>query len=496
MTKIQFFLSLLIILNISGYTDICGQEDKQSFIGNNMIYNVSGKPQIIPGNILQLYDYKFNFSPWDEELPIETENFHPDSTKAWAFITPEDSVLINRKSLVYNHSGYIEEFNQDTLMGFIFSPFGMRTYSNRTANYYYNASGDIISLKLKSANGEFLGEKTWEYNDNGLIKDFIYNEGMVYKKISKTYYSNGSPKKQERTIKTCQHYGNMSGCLSWREPEKQIIYFNHEGIPDSGLIINKDSVPVVYDYEHDENKHIELIKEIREYGNDSTVLTIKIQDTEDNRRIFEYTHESYTYSSRRYYFTERSIANLNEDGKRVSGEYYRWDYDKKTTDLQTTDTLMYDSSGRLRYIHSMSWDDEFKGSDHLREFQYDSKGNLTSYSIYNRGFLNEWSLYEKRYYYHPIAVRSTNIVKDIDDKIIIYPNPASDCIFYDMVNSGYELSHYEIHDLRGLKLFSGSLKGNSDNSIDISGLKQGIYLIYFYEEGNREVIFFSKIIKH
>ncbi|MFW5821182.1 MAG: T9SS type A sorting domain-containing protein [Bacteroidota bacterium] len=494
MNKVQLCICFFSILLTSGKAEIRGQDNNLTSFGDPLTNNVIRKSQTIPGNILQLYDYQYNYSSWPKELPIENENFHPDSTTAWTFVTPEDSVLINRKSLSYNLSGNIEEFQQDTLFGFILHSYGMHSYNNRIGRYNYSDSGDIISFKLKPENGGIIEEKKWNYNDDGLLTDFTWKGGRYFQ-ISKTYYPNGSPKKQERIIKMCQHYSGLSGCLSWDELERKIIYFNREGIPESGLIIKQDSIPVKYDYEFNEDENFELIREITNHNNDSTVITTSLKNTKENSRVLEYTYESFTFSSRRFYNYEKSVAEYNKEGDRISGKYYRWDFDKKITELHTTDSLIYDSSGRLRYIHSMSWDDEFKGSDHLREFQYDSKGNLTSYGIYNRGFLNEWSLYERRYYYHPIEVRSTNIVKDFDEKIIIYPNPASEYIFIDRAISGYKYFHYEIHDLRGLKLLSGSLNGNSGQGIDISGLKQGIYLLYFYEEGNRKEIFFSKIIK-
>lgn len=81
-------------------------------------------------------------------------------------------------------------------------------------------------------------------------------------------------------------------------------------------------------------------------------------------------------------------------------------------------------------------------------------------------------------------------VEDIDNqnKIKIYPNPASDKIFVEGINQ--ENLNAEFITLEGRVILNKNL--NSDNSIDISGLNSGIYFVTI--KSNQNKIYTQKII--
>ena len=88
-----------------------------------------------------------------------------------------------------------------------------------------------------------------------------------------------------------------------------------------------------------------------------------------------------------------------------------------------------------------------------------------------------------------LAYNSGLSIDDIlNTSINIYPNPVSDSIFIQGVDSGN--LEYEIYTLLGEKVDSGVL---NSNEIDVSGLVSGLYFLNIYvEEGNQQLY---KIVK-
>ena len=65
--------------------------------------------------------------------------------------------------------------------------------------------------------------------------------------------------------------------------------------------------------------------------------------------------------------------------------------------------------------------------------------------------------------------------------ISVYPNPARDLLYFNTIT---EIQTVDIFDING-QLISKGVKIGIDNSIDISNLNEGIYIIHFIENGNR-----------
>ncbi len=86
---------------------------------------------------------------------------------------------------------------------------------------------------------------------------------------------------------------------------------------------------------------------------------------------------------------------------------------------------------------------------------------------------------------------SINAVQELFyEYVSVYPNPANNSININIDKPGTYRT--EIYDLEGKKLLSKNIAGISNNTMDISGLNQGLYLIKIY---NEKYIYTGKIVK-
>ncbi|MBN2521430.1 MAG: T9SS type A sorting domain-containing protein [Bacteroidales bacterium] len=83
-----------------------------------------------------------------------------------------------------------------------------------------------------------------------------------------------------------------------------------------------------------------------------------------------------------------------------------------------------------------------------------------------------------------------NVIYNKTNDIIVYPNPANDKLYISFPENTYSY-HFIIYDLLGNLIFENNMM-NSNEELDISRLKQGIYLITIRAE---EKIYIRKIVK-
>lgn len=89
----------------------------------------------------------------------------------------------------------------------------------------------------------------------------------------------------------------------------------------------------------------------------------------------------------------------------------------------------------------------------------------------------------------PCAIASS-ILPDLSALIKVYPKPSKDIL---RIESEYsEMLSYEIVSSSGQMLISGSVR--REESIEISHLPEGLYLLIFYQESGK-AIWFDKISK-
>ena len=111
-------------------------------------------------------------------------------------------------------------------------------------------------------------------------------------------------------------------------------------------------------------------------------------------------------------------------------------------------------------------------------------GKLCDFRAYSieLAFYNYGALSNTAYFETPPAnynCDSITATENISEQLYIYPNPASMNI---IISSTYDFKTYEIVNMTGQKLVTGSIKGLSDENIDVSGLTNGIYILRLTNE--------------
>jgi len=82
-----------------------------------------------------------------------------------------------------------------------------------------------------------------------------------------------------------------------------------------------------------------------------------------------------------------------------------------------------------------------------------------------------------------IRVQNPDAIENgTESTIQIYPNPAGNLIHIDSGKSTHLMEQYTIFDVSGIMIQRGTV--SSDNSIDITSLHKGVYLIQFYDIKN------------
>ena len=426
------------------------------------------------------------------EVSSRQEDFRPDSVITWQYLTPQDSVRADIKTIRYTSSGLESEIEQDTLF-YIYNNDGQRYYLSNSLKYTYNEQDQPVEcIYLQYGTNETV--YNWDYNDANLLEKYSMSSGMDERNEYRDYYSDGNLRKDEIDTKHCQNYDFTSKiCSSWKNQKAVITFYNEAGLPDSGLIVTTDTTHVTYEHEVNGEEKLTYLKETDILGRQSTIKTYSIRDTLKNGKILDYTHETFNLSVRTFFYSTKQITDYDDSGNRLSGAFYEWDMKKEKLTLIVTDSLTYDKNGILTSVYSRAWANEYSGSDHLRKFEYDSNGKLIIYSQYNRGFLDRWSPYQRQFYYQSSG--PVNVPESHFPNLSIFPNPASDLMHIKFTGNEAGYTRYHICDLKGRILKSSKISGNITTDIDISDLKDGIYILYLFETGQNSSVQGIKFLK-
>ena len=117
--------------------------------------------------------------------------------------------------------------------------------------------------------------------------------------------------------------------------------------------------------------------------------------------------------------------------------------------------------------------------------EYDEQEKLSQFSRYERKINDEFKLKQRIVYNkNPLGIRDLNKKELL---FSLYPNPASDFVFF---QSNQKIKQISLYDLQANKL----LEQNADDikMLDISTLSQGVYQICFEFEGRK---YFERFIK-
>ena len=152
-----------------------------------------------------------------------------------------------------------------------------------------------------------------------------------------------------------------------------------------------------------------------------------------------------------------NIPIMNSDGK----ETYYCKLEYKDNNLKVWIDITQDYSNPAIEINN------FKFSDYLNLIEH-SKVYVTLAAVTGTSYQKQEVLFwDWCSYYDPISSVEDNLK---ETNIIIYPNPSSDMIYIDGINSQKNI---ELFDLTGRKIISQNYK----NGINISDLNRGIYIL-------------------
>lgn len=315
------------------------------------------------------------------------------------------------------------------------------------------------------------------------IQGFSYGYRITETDTSYHYsidYSEGSTfYKYDENKKLLQEYFNVSHSTTGDSIYNSIDYrYNLDGLLEYILYIERGNVLNVIKYEYPEpgnEQGFEIIEKVKG-GNgfviknwesftdwDYQVNYKLLRDTQGRDSILTNTRD---YSEKR--------KHLNRE---LSITYYYNERDQ----LEKATYVIYN--------HTLGDDEWYKTAKVAKaNYEYDDKGRLAYYEklFYDLQY-NSWEVQEAHtYFYNPL--KSTPLENHVlKNKLIVFPNPATNIISVKGVSN--DNIKYEIMNLFGITIQKGCL---TTNTIDVSGLKQGTYLLKIVGSGEIKVCRFIK----
>jgi hypothetical protein len=154
----------------------------------------------------------------------------------------------------------------------------------------------------------------------------------------------------------------------------------------------------------------------------------------------------------------------------------------------------YDAQSRPSYI-SISFRDEVDTTKWLEQgrlqYAYNSNNQLASFlQTYYDEHWNHWDTQNsKEYYYSEVKSAALEPAPDtVPGELKIYPNPASVIITIEGILDTQ--AQYHIYDLFGRQMLGGNLQ---NNTIDVSGLARGTYLLKLTNDSTSQI---QRFVKH
>ena len=273
-----------------------------------------------------------------------------------------------------------------------------------------------------------------------------------------------------------------------------------------------------YVYEYDKNGNV-ISQEVRFYD---TNKPAQIAWTLATKVEFKYDENSNKTLKTKYYWddnisdwiqTQKEEYYYTLDFKDSLSQTFLWGQNQDDWLNYQKSESAYDSFGNKVLVVTYDWIEDVAvwKVKSKNEYTYDENGNTTAQLIYNKNDkIGELELHQSNEYKYDLSVskvwdpyteehqnsllsinyrdasgtiyatdslyysqvESTSFVMETLSEVKIYPNPASDHITIQIENSTQ--AHYHIYDLFGRQMLSGNLL---NNTIDVSGLARGTYLL-------------------
>ncbi len=402
--------------------------------------------------------------------------------------------------------------------------------------FYFDENGnttELFSFKWDKTLEDWVyngkTENTYDENSNQLISSFYTWEqtDSSWFGISKVEHRfNINSKELFRIDYRWDETENL-----WGEVKKETYSYDEKENLILTSLFNWDNVAYEWIFDTDKskteftyNEKGEIAKRIDSaWDNDKGKwrITNRSEYTYDNegRQVLVISSDWNEESSEWDYFSKKELS-FDEVGKYTLDVEYTWDAETKDWKIKRFNEWnfdsfrneilnanlvwlgynytgrkterIYDENKNVLMLSSYNWNDNFKQWIGQSKFEkvFNPFGNLSvnlNYSWDNIG--NEWQKKSREtYYYSEDIVQEVSRTVDIEENVIIYPNPASSFIVFEK-GEGVNISVVELYDLSGKKVIAEKLPKNKQ--LSVAHLKRGIYLWKLFTESKE---FTGKVI--
>ena len=293
---------------------------------------------------------------------------------------------------------------------------------------------------------------------------------------------------------------------TWKDTLKEEYIYNNNLLTEKILYVNVNNTWQYlskHEFTYDTNEN--LVLEIFYYwDNANWINSTKTEYTYDiSNNLISSIYYEYLFSWAPITKLEYSYDSSNNLITTITYNWVsNWENYWKTE-------YSYNSYGDMIQYIRYSWDSQSNSwlQGYKVERTYDNNYTFDdlilpisiNYDLFSHKLLNEIS-YQ---WDNNLWINNTNIqyyysnfnnlgISDVNtNNFNLYPNPAHDFIYIDLVNSCSENVSFKLYDLLGNKILETQL--NKNNKIDIAGLNTGIYI---FQINNNNNIFDGKLLKY
>ncbi len=353
----------------------------------------------------------------------------------------------------------------------------------------------------------------WFYNENGQVK--IYQQSDRISEITDSIFIQ---EYEENTYKNDKLLLKRTKTMSGGSVGSRMV--NGERVIEIDINYSEDLIH--YFYNEDGMLTLECKQNSKDstfyyyYGNNKTSrLRMKVRMMTSNNRLevekYEYTESNTSkHISKESGYLNNTTDISNIDTVTHWNEFlYDSEHDDngRATKLTVTTNFLgipipslnsqtfykYNQAGQPEYISIYFCNGETSSEGEWYEqarliYTYNEDGNISLYQMYIfDARLHEWVIGEQKTYYYSSLKSTVSNHPTSKMEVSIYPNPVKETIY--LSGSVEKGSSYIIHDYSGKNVAEGTI---SDNSVDVSNLRKGLYLINIYNDKARTVKRFIK----
>ncbi len=412
--------------------------------------------------------------------------------------TNNASEVVN--SVTYTYDGYgnvIKKVTNGVVVNYLYNSknqISSITTSGLTYNFSYNDYGDIDSISVNESeivNYEYSNETENDTKYNSEVSQINYYYGTVsfeYDKdlVTKIYHTALNTNEKILVLENIyDSNGNISTIIDYKEDINNPIYYyyryeddnikevicsNGNNISyeyDEGNIISKTDIngTTIYEYLEGELKGLTiynklnvsyehsvagLMKVASNYNSTTSIIQEYIYETEDlnynNKTYFSYTGRISEVE------IKKEISDVEVD---ICKYTYEYDVNGNITKYRkyVNNVLKYEEINSYnihKYLVSQDIYIQDKHYNYKYEYNYDSRGNITNYKIYNKDDDN-MLYYEYTYHYETSTDGDANNNVDALDYVVKedYAKGSNSTIYYNYNNVGqatkkgnYNITYY------------------------------------------------------